>query len=183
MFIDIVQQQASGIPLHSFMLEETTKQSKFVVKNKPTEPLPCVGSEVVVGYNPNEFYLMKSSELPVIEDLRHQKTVVSDAPSAGTQPQFTFVCMNEDGELIEETVEEPSIFLEDDEEQLLEQVNIRNDAKMQSCHFVVTYRLPHKLLGLVDKRVKCQKKIWLTLHVNERKLNPNLSHNLLANAN
>lgn len=115
-------QQASGIPLHSFMLEETTKQSKFVVKNKPTEPLPCVGSEVVVGYNPNEFYLMKSSELPVIEDLRHQKTVVSDAPSAGTQPQFTFVCMNEDGELIEETVEEPSIFLEDDEEQLLEQV-------------------------------------------------------------
>ncbi|EFX89241.1 hypothetical protein DAPPUDRAFT_232930 [Daphnia pulex] len=115
-------QQSSGIPLHSFMLEETTKQSKVVVKNKPTEPLPCVGSEVVVGYNPNEFYLMKSSELPVIEDLRHQKTVVAEASTAGAQPQFTFVCMNEDGELIEETVEEPSIFLEDDEEQLLEQV-------------------------------------------------------------
>ncbi|XP_046439943.1 uncharacterized protein LOC124191035 isoform X2 [Daphnia pulex] len=116
------QAQSSGIPLHSFMLEETTKQSKVVVKNKPTEPLPCVGSEVVVGYNPNEFYLMKSSELPVIEDLRHQKTVVAEASTAGAQPQFTFVCMNEDGELIEETVEEPSIFLEDDEEQLLEQV-------------------------------------------------------------
>ena len=106
------------------MLEETTKQSKVVVKNKPTEPLPCVGSEVVVGYNPNEFYLMKSSELPVIEDLRHQKTVVAEASTDGVQPQFTFVCMNEDGELIEETVEEPSIFLEDDEEQLLEQVDM-----------------------------------------------------------
>jgi hypothetical protein len=65
---------------------------------------------------------MKSSELPVIEDLRHQNTV--EASTAGAQPQFTFVCMNEDGELIEETVEEPSIFLEDDEEQLLEQVDI-----------------------------------------------------------
>lgn len=106
------------------MLEETTKQSKVVVKNKPTEPLPCVGSEVVVGYNPNEFYLMKSSELPVIEDLRHQKTTGAEASTAGIQPQFTFVCMNEDGELIEETVEEPSIFLEDDEEHLLEQVNV-----------------------------------------------------------
>jgi len=109
-------QAGTGVPLHSFMLEETTKQSKVVVKNKPTEPLPCVGSEVVVGYNPNEFYLMKSSELPVIEDLRQKAPV-----SAAVQPQFTFVCMNEDGELIEETVEEPSMFLED-EEQLLEQV-------------------------------------------------------------
>lgn len=106
------------------MLEETTKQSKVVVKNKPTEPLPCVGSEVVVGYNPNEFYLMKSSELPVIEDLRHQKTSTSsEVQATETQPQFTFVCMNDDGELIEETVEEPSIFLDDDEEHLLEQVN------------------------------------------------------------
>lgn len=106
------------------MLEETTKQSKVVVKNKPTEPLPCVGSEVVVGYNPNEFYLMKSSELPVIEDLRHQKVAGSESvqSTAGAQTQFTFVCMNDDGELIEETVEEPSIFLEDDEEHLLEQV-------------------------------------------------------------
>lgn len=84
-----------------------------------------MGSEVVVGYNPNEFYLMKSSELPVIEDLRHQKTSSAEvATSSGTQAQFTFVCMNEDGELIEETVEEPGIFLEDDEEHLLEQVNL-----------------------------------------------------------
>ena len=119
------------------MLEETTKQSKVVVKNKPTEPLPCVGSEVVVGYNPNEFYLMKSSELPVIEDLRHQKTPGTEvAATSGSQAQFTFVCMNEDGELIEETVEEPGIFLEDDEEQLLEQVNvllllIRSDSNLR----------------------------------------------------
>lgn len=113
------------------MLEETTKQSKVVVKNKPTEPLPCVGSEVVVGYNPNEFYLMKSAELPVIEDLRQQKSS-ANATSSGTviidgttqQPQFTFVCMNEDGELIEEGVDEPTIFLEEDEEQLLEQVSL-----------------------------------------------------------
>lgn len=105
------------------MLEETTKQSKVVVKNKPTEPLPCVGSEVVVGYNPNEFYLMKSSELPVIEDLRNQKTSGSDVATATPQTQYTFVCMNEDGEFIEETVEE-NMFLEDDEEHLLEQVNV-----------------------------------------------------------
>jgi hypothetical protein len=78
------------------MLEETTKQSKVVVKNKPTEPLPCVGSEVVVGYNPNEFYLMKSSELPVIEDLRYQKTVVAEASTTGAQPQFTLLCELED---------------------------------------------------------------------------------------
>ena len=117
-----------GVPLHSFMLEETTKQSKVVVKNKPTEPLPCVGSEVVVGYNPSEFYLMKSSELPVIEDLRQQKTTVG---ASGTvvidgQPQFTFVCMNDDGELIEESAIEDSLFLEEDEEQLLEQVKYLN---------------------------------------------------------
>jgi hypothetical protein len=116
------------------MLEETTKQSKVVVKNKPTEPLPCVGSEVVVGYNPNEFYLMKSSELPVIEDLRYQKTVVAEASTTGAQPQFTFVCMNEDGELIEETVEEPSIFLEDDEEQLLEQVETLPNSNFDSTN-------------------------------------------------
>ena len=117
------------------MLEETTKQSKVVVKNKPTEPLPCVGSEVVVGYNPNEFYLMKSSELPVIEDLRGQKAAAaavavassasSSAASTATLPstaqQFTFVCVTEEGELIEETVQEQEMFL-DDEEQLLEQV-------------------------------------------------------------
>ena len=109
------------------MLEETTKQGKVVVKNKPTEPLPCVGSEVVVGYNPSEFYLMKSSELPVIEDFRHHKTststtaAVAATAGAGSQQQFTFVCMTEDGELIEETVHDQEIFLED-EEQLLEQV-------------------------------------------------------------
>ena len=103
------------------MMEETTKQSKVVVKNKPTEPLPCVGSEVVVGYNPSEFYLMKSSELPVIEDLRQKGSTAT--PMA--QPQFTFVCMNEEGELIEETVEDPPMFLED-EDQLLVQVNRRN---------------------------------------------------------
>jgi len=107
----------AGVPLHSFMMEETTKQSKVVVKNKPTEPLPCVGSEVVVGYNPSEFYLMKSSELPVIEDLRQKGSTAT--PMA--QPQFTFVCMNEEGELIEETVEDPPMFLED-EDQLLVQV-------------------------------------------------------------
>ena len=113
------------------MLEETTKQSKVVVKNKQTvflrdrlstEPLPCVGSEVVVGYNPNEFYLMKSSELPVIEDLRQKSCAVATATTVEVPQHFTFVSMNEDGELIEETVEEP-IFLED-EEQLLEQVGI-----------------------------------------------------------
>jgi hypothetical protein len=109
------------------MLEETTKQSKVVVKNKPTEPLPCVGSEVVVGYNPNEFYLMKSSELPVIEDLRQKGTKAepgstSSAPTAEDAQQYTFVCMNEDGEIVEETVEE-RMFLDEDEEQLLEQVS------------------------------------------------------------
>lgn len=109
------------------MLEETTKQSKVVVKNKPTEPLPCVGSEVVVGYNPNEFYLMKSSELPVIEDLRQKGTKAepgstSSAPAAEDAQQYTFVCMNEDGEIVEETVEE-RMFLDEDEEQLLEQVS------------------------------------------------------------
>lgn len=103
------------------MLEETTKQSKVVVKNKPTEPLPCVGSEVVVGYNPNEFYLMKSSELPVIEDLRQQKATPTET-NTSDQTQFTFVCMDENGDLIEDAVEEPSIFLEEDEEHLLEQV-------------------------------------------------------------
>lgn len=101
------------------MLEETTKQSKVVVKNKPTEPLPCVGSEVVVGYNPNEFYLMKSSELPVIEDFRQKGTKTEPAEET---PQYTFVCMNEDGELVEETVEE-RMFMDDEEEQLLEQVS------------------------------------------------------------
>ena len=114
------------------MLEETTKQSKVVVKNKPTEPLPCVGSEVVVGYNPNEFYLMKSADLPVIEDLRQKSatpssvavnsTTASSSSGSGTQ-QFMFVCMTEDGELIEETVQEQEMYLED-EEQLLEQVKM-----------------------------------------------------------
>ena len=113
--------------MHSFMLEETTKQSKVVVKNKPTEPLPCVGSEVVVGYNPNEFYLMKSSELPVIEDLRQQKVGgATVTASSTTDGQFTFVCMNEDGELIEETVEDP-MFMDEDEEQLLEEVRLSCD--------------------------------------------------------
>lgn len=105
------------------MLEETTKQSKVVVKNKPTEPLPCVGSEVVVGYNPNEFYLMKSSELPVIEDLRQQKQTATTETNANNQTPFNLVCVDENGELFEDAVEDSSIFLEEDEEHLLEQVS------------------------------------------------------------